>query len=417
MVFVIVILSQVSQFPLSVTGISYSDQKTLSIRGVDISFLPEIEENGGKYYLNGEDTDLVLLLKNSGVNSIRLRIWNNPTNEYCGKNQTLVFARRISDLGLTLLLDFHYSDTWADPGHQDKPLVWDNLTFIELKNAVYMYTHEIISSLRVQGTLPSIVQIGNEITGGMLWNEGKVGGSYDTVSQWTQFTELLKVGIKAVHDAAQGESIQIMIHSDRGGDNAGSRWLYDNILAYNVSFDIIGLSYYPWWHGSLTDLKSNLMDLTRRYSQDICVVETSYPWTLDWYDTTNNKIGLENQLLEGYPATVQGQLKYLKDLFNIVKNSSNSRGLGVYYWAPEVISTATRGSTRENLGFFDFGGNVLDSLQVFSQTSADSSTTTSTEFTSNSTSTTSFHMMNAFSLFALVVIVRKLRKSSPYDKE
>ncbi len=376
---VTIFLSQNSLYLLSAPSDIDNTIFDLSFRGVDISYLPEIEDNGGIYYSNGQAQNLLHILKNNGINSIRLRIWNDPLDQYCGKNQTLSFAKRISNLDLKLLLDFHYSDTWADPGHQLKPEAWSNLSFNDLKIAIYDYTFEIISDLGTQGSLPSIVQIGNEITGGMLWDEGKVGGAYNTVPQWTQFTDLLKSAIQAVHDAAEDESIQIMIHSDRGGDNAGCRWFYDNLLLYNVSFDIIGLSYYPWWHGTLQDLKENLVNLSTRYDHNLCVVETAYPWTLDWYDNTTNRIGLQSQLHEGYPATVQGQLMFLKDLFKIVKNSTYSKGIGVYYWAPEVISTATRGSSRENLGFFDFSGNLLNSISAFSPTLPVSSSQTFTE--------------------------------------
>ncbi len=433
-VFISLIFFQTTGCSYPTTNSSSNEQTILPYRGVDISFLPEIEDNGGIYNMNGETTDLLQILRSNGINSIRLRIWNDPVDGYCGRNQTLSFARRITDMGFNLLLDFHYSDTWADPGHQTKPVAWNNLSFNVLETAIYTYTHEIISTLRNQGSLPRIVQIGNEITGGMLWDEGKVGGTFNNISQWTQFTSLLKSGIQGVHDAALTDSIEIMIHSDRGGDNAGCRWFYNNLANYNVSFDIIGLSFYPWWHGTLTNLKENLVDLSSRYNQKICVVETAYPWTLDWNDDKTNTIGLESQLHEGYPATVQGQYSFLKDLSRIVMNSTNSKGIGVYYWAPEVISTPTRGSTRENLGFFDFSGNILDSIQVFLQSSTTSylsttainipqtNTTTVSENSSTTIISTSKSIGESRSLLILLtsfplLLFQKRRKKSRTTKE
>jgi len=182
---------------------------------------------------------------------------------------------------------------------------WKNLTFQVLKDSVYQYTRRVITALKNQNTLPDMVQIGNEITCGMLWDDGRVCGQYDTPQQWTQLAELLNAGIRGVKESlTAGDTVQIMIHIDRGGDNPGSRWFFDHLLAQNVNFDIIGLSYYPWWHGTLSDLEFNTYDLAQRYGKEIVIVETAYPWTLDWYDNTHNIVGDSSQLLGGYPATV-----------------------------------------------------------------------------------------------------------------
>lgn len=176
-----------------------------------------------------------------------------------------------------------------------------------------------------------MVQVGNEIICGMLWNDGRICEQYNTPQQWANFGSLVKEGIRGVNDAIDlNDSIKIMIHTDRGGDNVGARWFYDGLLAQNVSFDIIGLSYYPWWQGSLSDLQNNLNDLATRYGKEIIVVETAYPWTLSWNDNTANLVGNPSQLLAGYPATVQGQKKFIVDLINIVSNTTDGKGIGVF---------------------------------------------------------------------------------------
>jgi arabinogalactan endo-1,4-beta-galactosidase len=403
--------------PIPSTGNIYYSNSTdlpfyLPMRGADVSFLSEIEDNGGKYYMKGVEEDLFVIFQHYGINSIRLRTWVNPVNGYSSKADTLALAKRATDLGMDLLLDFHYSDTWADPGKQIKPAAWTGYSFEELKSAVYNYTEEIILALRNQGSLPSMVQIGNEITPGMLWDDGRVGwkGSpFDNETQWIQFTELLKAGIQAVQDNTGGEEVKIMLHIDRGGTNTVTRWFFDNVIAKNVSFDVIGLSFYPWWHGTFEDLQENLLDISVRYPYEICIVETAYPWTLDWYDLGHNSIGWENQTLNGYPASVEGQEHFLFDLFSLVKNSTNSKGTGVYYWEPDSISAPTRPSGRENLGFFNFTGHVLESIMVFNQTNPLASTTSTlwTSITSTSETTDGFDI---FSLLLIILIIKRGRK-------
>jgi arabinogalactan endo-1,4-beta-galactosidase len=335
------------------------------IKGVDISFIPQIEDLGGIYYVNGVETDPVEIFSQYEINYIRLRLWHSPANGYIGLESTLDMASRIKQEGLKFLLDFHYSDSWADPGQQTKPEAWATLTYQELVDSVYAYTFGVLTAFNAVNALPDMVQIGNEIISGFLWPEGRVGGSYDTPQQWQQFTNLLKTARNAVIDAVPDTTIPIMIHIDRGGDNNGSRWFFDNLNNYQVPFDIIGQSFYPWWHGTLTQLSQNLNDLATRYNKDIIVVETSYPWTLQPFDNVNNIVGNTSQLHNGYPATVQGQFNYLSDLIEIVKNVQNNKGVGVFYWAPEYISIQPIGSPAENLALFDFGGETLFSIAAF----------------------------------------------------
>jgi hypothetical protein len=243
--------------------------------GADISFLPELEDKGLSFHLNGDTLDALKMLHQHGFNYIRIRIFVNPENEkgyapnkdYCGLEKTLELAKRVHEEGFKILLDFHYSDTWADPQKQFKPLAWEGLTFLELADTLESYTFDVMKAFEEQGTLPEMVQVGNEINHGMIWPDGHI-------SQPHQLAELLKAGIRGVKKS--DKNIPIMLHVALGGQNKEAiRW-FDNMLARDVDFDIIGLSYYPRWHGTLADLKFNMEDLINRYQKPINVVE--YNW-------------------------------------------------------------------------------------------------------------------------------------------
>jgi beta-galactosidase len=242
--------------------------------GADISFLPQIEARGSKYFENGEEIDAIELLKNHGFNYIRLRIFVNPENEegyspgqgFCGLNHTLEMAGRIKAAGMKLLLDFHYSDYWADPQQQYKPLAWEDLDFETMKDSMLTYTSRVLLALKKQGTLPSMVQIGNEINHGILWPDGHIGNP-------DQLAELLKAGVEGVE--AVDPNIPVMMHIALGGQNDEAVFWLDNMIARGVQFDIIGLSYYPRWHGTLDDLHYNVHDLAKRYNKPLNVVEYS----------------------------------------------------------------------------------------------------------------------------------------------
>ena len=341
------------------------------LKGADVSFLEQIEDSGGIYTEDGHVRDVLEILSDHGFNCIRLRIWHGPADGYCGLESTLGMAARVKQNDLGLLIDFHYSDTWAEPGSQSKPSAWSGISGQALRDSVRVYTGSVITALRDQGTAPDIVQIGNEVTCGMLWDDGRVCGAHDTPEQWDAFAALVDAAILGVRDAeGPGDSIRVMVHIDRGGDNAGSRWFFDNLMARNVDFDLIGLSFYPWWHGVMGELEANLADLARRYEKGIVVAETAYPWTLGWYDDTHNIVGLREHLHPGYAATVEGQRAFLEDLMTVVGRVPESRGAGVFYWAPEWISTPSLSSAWENVTLFDFSGEALTSIEAFDSTYA-----------------------------------------------
>lgn len=336
------------------------------INGVDISFSQQIEDLGGKYKEDGVEKDILEILLNHDINYIRLRIWNDPVDGYNNLEKILEYAARIKAKGMKFLLDFHYSDWWADPGQQNKPAAWANLSFQELKDSVYAYSNYVVTALKNQNTLPDMVQVGNEITGGMLWPEGKIYGVVQG-GAWTNFSELVKEGIRGVNDAADNDSVRIMIHIDRGGNNNDSRYFYDHIIAQGVEFDVIGLSYYPWWHGTFDNLKNNMTNLALRYHKDIVVVETAYPMNHTWLNDGMGNVDFDpNELLSGYPASVAGQKDFLIALSKIIRDTPNGRGIGLFYWEPAYISVPPIGSSWEYFTLFDpVTGEALSSLDAF----------------------------------------------------
>jgi arabinogalactan endo-1,4-beta-galactosidase len=339
------------------------------IKGADVSFLQQIEDNGGVFRENGTTKDPLLILQEHKINYIRLRLWNNPTGGYNNLSKLLIMAKRVKQLNMKILLDFHYSDTWADPGNQTKPAAWGLLDSISLGDSLYKFTKDVLTALKNQNTFPDMIQTGNEITNGFLWNTGRVGSSFDTPVQWNNFTSLLQRCVTAANEVKGNDSLRIMIHIDKSTDSTTSRWFFDNLNSHNIIFDCIGLSYYPWWHGTLEQVQANLNYLADRYHKEIIITETAYPWTLEWNDNTNNIVGLPSQLLSGYPATVEGQKDFLTSLISIVHNTHLSLGKGLFYWEPLDITTSSFGSAWENLTFFNFEGNLLSSISAFEEVS------------------------------------------------
>ncbi len=242
--------------------------------GADISFLPQLEDRGMKFSDKGVEKDAILILRDHGFNYVRLRIFNDPAapegyspqKGFCDLANTKKMAKRVKEAGMKLLLDFHYSDFWGDPGHQYKPSAWKDLGFADLKKATYDYTRLVMQELKDQGTAPDMVQVGNEINHGIIWPEGNVK-NLDSLAQ------LVNAGTAAVK--AVNPSTSLLLHIALGGQNHESTWFIDNMIARGVTFDVIGESYYPKWHGTLDDLRDNLTDLVHRYNKDVIVVEYS----------------------------------------------------------------------------------------------------------------------------------------------
>ncbi len=328
------------------------------LRGGDVSEIAQVEDAGGQFFLDGKKIDPFELLKKSGWNFVRFRVWNHPRDGYCDKEHTLALARRAAKLGFKISIDFHYSDWWADPGKQPKPAAWANLSYVDLLSAVTSYTADVVSSLVKQGTPPYMVQVGNEITAGMLWPDGKVDS--DKPEQWIRLAGLINAGIHGVHQGGGMKRILTMIHLDRGGDFAGAIWWFDHIYEKLIPYDAIGLSYYPFWHGHLDKLGPNLAGLAQRCQKDVYVVETGYPWTNDVKGRGSERVFADSTKLEpGYPATPEGQAKFLTKVESIILNVPGGRGKGLLYWAPTWISAPKSQSPWDNLALFDFQGNAL----------------------------------------------------------
>lgn len=332
----------------------------LSIVGGDISLLDKIEQYGGKYYEGGVEKDALEIFQNNGFNYGRVRLFHTPDLEgpVCNSLEyTLQLSKRIKQSGMKLLLNFHYSDTWADPGKQFIPEAWETLDFDTLKDSVYQYTLNVIRRFDQEGILPDMVQVGNEINHGMLWPEGQIYKE-GQAADWEHFCELLKAGIKGVEDAVPGAEIQVMVHSASGGNRNTTEHFFGNISQHGVQFDIIGQSYYPWWHGSFQDMRENIEFMSSAYDQDIIYVETAYFWKGNYSDRGDFK----DQ--QPYPCSRQGQFDFLQQLCEILNKYPQVKG--VFYWYPESVDCdAEAGLFYWTRSLFDEQGNALPGLGAF----------------------------------------------------
>ena len=329
------------------------------MKGVDLSMLKQVEDNGGLFYENGNQIDPIQEFNSKGINTVRIKIWHNPLLNYNDLESVLEIAERVKNAELDLLLDFHYSDTWADPSNQNKPAAWENLNFETLCDSIEQYSRYVITKLKNQNTLPKYVQIGNETDCGFLWPDGYVCGESNNDIQWNKLRDLFMHAIEGVNTALDFEdSLKIISHVSSGGN-----WFFGNLLEDDIPIDILAISYYPMWHGTLADLNQNINMLATQFGKPVLVVETAYPFTLSWNDNTNNILGLETQLLDDYEASEEGQFSFLYDLISLVHD--NDFGYGICYWAPDWISTSQFGSPWENQALFDFDGQLLDAVSVF----------------------------------------------------
>ncbi len=325
-------------------------QASLEIKGADLSNLPEVRQSGLSCYNHqNQIEDMLSTLKKAGANTIRLRIWNNPARPSSSFNTVKNLSNEIKSMGMKVLLTVHYSDTWADPSQQSKPKNWEGKNLDQLADSVFNYTRKIVQEID-----PHYIQIGNEINNGLLWPEGNR-------SNQNQMKRLLKSGISAVRQT--NSKTKIIIHF-AGFEYADSFYSSLSDLDYNI----IGLSYYPMWHGkNLENLKQNLISLSNQYNKPVFIAETSYPFTLSWNDWTHNIIGSNSQILMEYPATPQGQKDYLDKIISLIKDVP--KGIGFCYWGAELISLngpqSAQGSSYENQAFWDFENKSLPILDCF----------------------------------------------------
>lgn len=320
------------------------------IRGADMSFLPLAESEGAVYKHDNQPENAITTLKNAGCNAIRIRLWQNPSDGHSGLAEVKAFAQRIKAANMKVWLTVHYSDTWADPANQTKPVAWQSLNFTALKTAVTDYTNQVMTEIN-----PDIIQIGNETNDGMLWPEGRLS------TNESQYLELAAAASSAIR--SKSTTTKIMLHH---AGISGSDWFFSKVAT--IDYDYIGLSYYPIWHGtSLVALQNTMNTLGHLYNKKVLIAETAYPFTFGYNDYTNNIIGMQNQILPAFPATEAGQKGFLSAIKNVINQSSH--GIGFCYWGSEWIAfrgpTATNGSTWENQALWDFNNNSLPVLDVF----------------------------------------------------
>lgn len=337
-------------------------------KGMDLSFQAELENYDIDYKdEDGNSVELLDFVKSKGTNLVRLKLWHTPQDGQNGLEDVKIYAQKIKAQNMDFLLNFHYSDYWADPGTQTPPVAWQNMTIGQLKVAIYNYTKDVVQQLKAQNTLPDIVQIGNETDSGFLWDFGRVWGSFN--NNWSNYTDLVSEAIRAVRDADTEGKIRIMLHHS-SVENA--IFFFNELQPYNIDFDIIGLSYYPQFQIKDLDLvASKLNELANTFSKDVLMVEVAYPFTLQWNDNQTNYIGSLDQTLVEFSPTPQGQKAYFEWLIQTIQNIPNDHGIGFCYWAPDWVAfngneaTSTNGTSWENQCLFDFELKALPALETF----------------------------------------------------
>ncbi|MDX2016020.1 MAG: glycosyl hydrolase 53 family protein [Planctomycetota bacterium] len=329
-------------------------------RGADLSFVPQLEAAGVTWSDARGTRDVVRIFADAGINLMRLRVWVNPVDGWSSVARTAAMASRARAAGMRTLIDFHYSDTWADPGHQTPPAAWSGLSLATMADRVYRHTRDALDEIVSTSGTPLAVQIGNEITNGMLWPVGQLYGS--GAGGFANLGALLSSASSAVRDATAGRARSV-VHLDRGGDSGACQWFFDNLLPHFSAFDTIGLSFYPWWHGTLSALSANVTNLTARYGRPVWVVETAYPFTLGWNDNEFNIVGQGVTLEPGYSPTSLGQSGFINALISAVASAPVVRDSCVCYWAPEWVSMPPQSTSPwENLALFSFTRSALPAL-------------------------------------------------------
>ncbi|MEM6526621.1 MAG: glycosyl hydrolase 53 family protein [Bacteroidota bacterium] len=333
--------------------------------GADLSYVNELLDCGAEYRYNGELVDPYQLFAEKGANISRIRLWHSPGwTDYSDYEDVALAIQRSKAVGMDVLLDFHYSDTWADPQHQVIPQAWRHISDHDLlKDSLYHYTYGTLKALHAKGLSPEFVQIGNEVNIEIMQDSASM--VVDTIN-WSRNLSLLNAGLKAAHDFSTDHSVNIetMIHIAQP-ENA--LWWFSEARQHGIAdFDWIGLSYYPKWSAyGIDSLGIALDSLISTYGKDVMIVETAYPHTLNDVDQAGNILG-KDALIPGYPATPKGQYDFLERLIEITRKSG---GKGVIYWEPAWVTSDCstlwgQGSHWDNATFFD-GVNGNEALPVF----------------------------------------------------
>ncbi|NLD50644.1 MAG: glycosyl hydrolase, partial [Clostridiaceae bacterium] len=303
-------------------------------KGADVSWLPQMEAKGYKFYDdNGIERDCLEILKEHGIDSIRLRVWVNPSNDpysgHCSKDEAIALAKRCKEMGFRIMINFHYSDSWADPGKQYKPSAWQNHGITQLQTDVYNHTNDVLSALKAAGVTPEWVQVGNETNDGMLWEEGKAS------KNMRNFALLVNSGYDAVKSVFP--NAKVIVHISNGFDNSLFRWIFDGLKSNGAKYDIIGMSIYPEtgnWSGMNAQCLSNMNDMVSRYGKEVMICEV------------------------GMATSEAASCKsFITDIINKNKSLSGGKGLGVFYWEPQSYNWAGYGK-----GVWDWNGRPTAAL-------------------------------------------------------
>jgi arabinogalactan endo-1,4-beta-galactosidase len=347
--------------------------------GTDLSFTPQELAAGAKFSYAGQPGTPVTITREAGANYVRIRLWVAPPPGYSDLASDLALARQVRAAGMKIYLDVMYSDFWADPQHQDIPAAWQGQNLDQLTATVRSYTQQAITAFAKQGTPVDMVSVGNEIRNGMLWPAGELNcpSTQTDCGGLAGLAQLLKAGVAGARAGNPAQHrLLVMMHYDQGGDNALSSAFYSLLEASGVPFDVIGLSYYPFFHGTLSAMRSNVDKLATQFGKPIVIAETQYPWTLangnsPPGDSTGDFVWQSSQLSGGYPASPGGQLSFVTDELSILAQVPDGLGAGLFYWAPDWIPGvpwepgAGVGSPNVNLTLFNFEGQALPSIGIF----------------------------------------------------
>lgn len=295
--------------------------------GLDLSFVKQHEDRGEKYYdVDGKEKPALQIFSDHGYNWGRVMVCNEPSKLPQDLNYAIAQAKDLKKYDFHIALDMMFSNGWANPLTQPTPSLWVNMTHKERVKAVYDYVYHVVSSLKAEGVLPEMIQIGNEIGNGFLWPDGRVNYAKPAESKWENVADYLKAGAKAIRELEDKQhKIKIMLHVDHGGDLEFSRTFFDKMKEFKVDYDVVGYSFYPWSHGNLMDLRENLRMTALRYGKEIIVVETGY------YSTKNN---YHEPIPFPTPETPEGQKEWLQAVNEVVLATPNGLGRGVFWWEP-----------------------------------------------------------------------------------
>ncbi len=329
---------------LSAIGLGAQTAPT-RIVGADVSFLRQMEQQGVVFKDGGEAKPGLQILSSHGYNWVRLRLFVNPATLPNDLAYALASAKDAKALGFKLLLDLHYADDWADPAHEPSPRAWKSLDHAHLVTTVFAYTRDTMQAFGAAGVMPEMVQVGNEVTTGFLWPDGRLP------DHWDRFANLVSAAIQGV-DAGRGNAPRpkVMIHIDQGGNRETTQWFFDNLTSRGIPFDIIGQSYYPWWQGSMDDLGRNLQFMSKAYKKDIVIAETAYDWR------TGEQFGSKKR---PFPETPEGQRDFLHALAKVAFETPGSRCIGLFWWEPMAAGDIAKRA------LFDDEHNALPSIDAF----------------------------------------------------